>query len=446
MVARIGGFRRNRLLFRVLQVAALVSILLLVLLSSGLFDVIKAHLSNTLRYRWDFSAEFAARKVDSATGTVSAIDPTCNSRHVENRAFTECNQAFLRATVASPHLTQWGSTSSARRFVDQAAESTASRPHGTAPGSTWPQHMDIRADTSYNDACRARNASCPLLWVAFATMCRVGTNRLASSLEQLGIPLAVLGMGTLWKNRWGYRMRALHDLLLHEPDERLVVWSDAEDVIPTPDATPDRILKQYRSLVDMYQGPRIFFPAETACYPDGSLWSNYTDPNTLSFAPGQTPFRYLNAGLMIGPAGLIRRMIEVVYQDDCFDDQLAYTLAFLDPLKWWMSQSRVVQVGSSTKQVVPTDAKPLIGLDYWNGLLMAMYGVSNKDYVVDAASKKLTIKATGGSPLIMHQNGEKKDNAILEILAKELGYDYEADKLDKFRKIGWTYQLLSQRQ
>nr|KAJ3418670.1 hypothetical protein HK105_007999 [Polyrhizophydium stewartii] len=403
-------------------------------------------LSAVLERNWDFSAEFAARKVDSATGTISAIDPTCNSNNVENRAFTECNQAFLRATVASPHLTQWGSTSSARRFVDQAAESTASRPHGTAPGSTWPQHMDIRADTSYNDACRARNASCPLLWVTFATMCRVGTNRLASSLEQLGIPLAALGMGTLWKNRWGYRMRALHDLLLHEPDERLVVWSDSEDVIPAPYATPDRILKQYRSLVQLQGGPRIFFPAEFACYPIRKLENVYPDPTKLPFSLGNTPFYFLNAGLMVGPAGLIRRMIEVVYQDDCFDDQLAYTLAFLDPLKWWMSQSRVVQVGSSTKQVVPTDAKPLIGLDYWNGLLMAMYALPNEDYVVDAASKKLTIKATGGSPLLMHQNGGKTENRILEILSKEFGYDYEADTLEALRKSGGVYRLATSQQ
>ncbi|KAL2912499.1 hypothetical protein HK105_207988 [Polyrhizophydium stewartii] len=454
---------------------------------------------------------FGARaedKVDPATGYLVPVNSDCNKDWNSNQLFSECSRSLLRSAVISQHPSSSHATSSKLRKPDTVANqvpedgdrsqlvgSLPAPPAALAPAadilpahapSLAPadepidlsafKHMQPHRDqvqksppksslrralrsggetsakiipgTSYNNACRAGDPACPVLWVSFTTLCRVGSNRFADSVTKAGIPLAVLGLGTVWKSRWGYRMRILHDFLVSQPDDRLIVWTDADDVVPVPGISVDRIIEGYQALIDMYQGPRIFFPAETACYPDGSLWSNYTDPNIQWYARGETPFRYLNAGLMVGPAGLIRRMIEVVYQDDCFDDQLAYTLAILDPLKWWRTAvGGTYRVSSSRNahRIPPESAKPLIGLDYWNGLLLAMYGMPNKDYVVDPATRELSFIPTRSRPLILHQNGEKKDNRILEILSKEFGYDYDADVLESLKEKGLPYELESRR-
>ncbi|KAJ1338913.1 hypothetical protein BSLG_006548 [Batrachochytrium salamandrivorans] len=236
----------------------------------------------------------------------------------------------------------------------------------------------------------------------------------------------------------------VHTVVL--PEDRLILWSDADDVIITPETTIDKIMQQYKALVDLANGPRVVFAAESPCYPRGDLWRNYTKPSDIPGGRGDSPFRYLNAGFMIGPAGLIRRMIEVVYQHDCFDDQLVYTLAYLDPLVWWRdAHTNEYQVSSSrqNRTEIPYYAKQLIQLDHWNLLSMAMYGVKNEKYVVDDANTRLTMLETNSNPLILHQSGQKTTNRILEILAMVFGYDYDAPALDKLEEEGHPFRLMS---
>ncbi|KAJ1338912.1 hypothetical protein BSLG_006547 [Batrachochytrium salamandrivorans] len=307
-----------------------------------------------------------------------------------------------------------------------AANATAVAELNSAIGITRP--TTIVADEHSNEYCRAKHSS------------------LATSISKANIPLAVLGLGIPWKARWGLRVRTFHDYLLSQPEDRLILWSDADDVIITPETTIDKIMQQYKALVDLANGPRVVFAAESPCYPRGDLWSNYTKPSDIPGGRGDSPFRYLNAGFMIGPAGLIRRMIEVVYQHDCFDDQLAYTLAYLDPLVWWRdAHTNEYQVSSSRqKQIeIPYYAKQLIQLDHWNLLSMAMYGVKNEKYVVDDANTRLTMLETNSNPLILHQSGPKTTNRILEILAMVFGYDYDAPVLDKLKEKGHPFRLMS---
>ncbi|KAJ8325932.1 hypothetical protein BDV3_003792 [Batrachochytrium dendrobatidis] len=294
-----------------------------------------------------------------------------------------------------------------------------------------------------NDECRQDSSRCPMLWVTYSTYCSLGSNRLADLLGAAGIPLAVLGYGSKWKARWGLRIRILHDYLLTQPEDRLIVWSDSDDVIITPGTTVSELISRYNSLVDLYNGPRVFFAAEIACYPRGDLWSNYTDPEHIQGKKTYTPFRYLNAGIMIGPAGLIRRLIQVVYQHDCYDDQLLFTLALLDPIQWWRDPStNTYEVGSSTllfsKNQPPRNgdqnsllkidtAQQLIQIDHWNLLSVAMYGISANQYQILETAPYLNFLETNSRPLILHQSGSKKDDHTLEVLAKKFGYVYETD-------------------
>ncbi|KAH6585155.1 hypothetical protein BASA50_007001 [Batrachochytrium salamandrivorans] len=432
--------------------------------------------------------------------TLIPVNPDCNRewRGKQLESY-ECSTVLLHAAVTvwpSSHSSAWTTPShmdssampnspdpsshehSPQRQYVQLGVQAHTQPH-LPPDSPLPLNASADADakrerelqsqipdllassttTLYNAACRnsmskpltntavsSRSTECPVLWVSYCTNCGLGANRLAQIVTDAGFPLTIVGLGTLWRSRWGLRIRTLHDFLLVQPDERLIIWSDAEDVIITPETTVDKVIDRYRSLVQLYQGPRIFFPAETACYPRGDLWSNYTNPKDIPGGRGDSPFQYLNAGLIIGPAGLIRRMIEVVYQDDCFDDQLVYTLAYLDSLLWWRDvHTHEYQVSSSKQNYahIPPTAKKLIQLDHWNILAMAMYGIDNEKYVIDDTNTKLTMLETNSHPLILHQSGPKHTNRILEILSQVFGYDYDLAALESAQREGHPSRLLS---
>ncbi|KAH6585916.1 hypothetical protein BASA50_000860 [Batrachochytrium salamandrivorans] len=387
---------------------------------------------------WDFG--FGGRlqsrvKTHHKTGRLFAVNTMCRDNWSYSEGTIKCGNDITSATVTGPD-------GSLTRLL--TADSTAVAELNSALGITRP--TTIVADEHSNKYCRAKHSSCPLQWVTYCSYCGLGTNRLAASIVKTNIPLAVLGFGIPWKARWGLRIRTLHNYLLTQPEDLLIIWSDADDVIITPETTIDKIMQQYKALVDLANGPRIVFAAETACYPRGDLWSNYTKPSDIPGGRGESPFWYLNAGFMIGPAGLIRRMIEVVYQHDCFDDQLVYTLAYLDPLVWWRdAHTHEYQVSSSKQKriEVPHDAKPLIQLDHWNLLSMAMYGIENEKYVVDDANTQLTMLETNSNPLVLHQSGPKTTNRVLEILAMVFGYDYDAPVLDKLKEEGHPFRLMS---
>jgi len=80
-----------------------------------------------------------------------------------------------------------------------------------------------------------------VLWVVHVSTCSLGSNRLARAVAASGVPLVALGLGTVWKWRWGARMRMLHDFLVTVPDRQLVVFSDSADVIPVPAASSQLI-------------------------------------------------------------------------------------------------------------------------------------------------------------------------------------------------------------
>lgn len=175
-------------------------------------------------------------------------------------------------------------------------------------------------------------------------------------------------------------------------------------------------------------GPRVFFAAEVACYPRQDLAELY--PHENSTAQGTSPFKYLNAGLLVGPAGLVRRLIALAYQGECSDDQLMYTLSYLDPIVWWEEgvgggqQLRVASTKQSAAADIPASAKPLIGLDHWNSILMAMYRTKSTEYKVCGDKRCVQYVPTMGLPLIMHQNGGKRGVCMLEMLSREFGYDH----------------------
>eukprot|EP00842_Homolaphlyctis_polyrhiza_P005020 jgi/Hompol1/5519/HPOL_004503-RA len=372
------------------------------------------------------------RKLNATTGRLLAVNTQCNHKWHSDRPDKQCSNAVLDAAKSphAPHL----------------------RPHSLLRKSAAELPASVKI-SSYFAACAARHSSCPVEWVTFMTSCSTASNRLIDMVTDHAFPTTVLGLGTLWRSRWGYRIRVFHDYLLTVPDNRIVIWTDADDVLLAPHTTIDSLLTQYHQLVRQRNGPTVFFPAETACYPDGHLWLNFTDPNEIQNSEGPSPFRYLNAGIMIGPASHLRAVIRTLYTDDCFDDQRLFSHAFLDPLIWWSESAtptptfqisssredtRLVMVPArrtespndvvSVKDLLtfpPQNARPLIGLDYWNALTVALYGMEAKD--VSYGPQGIMIPHTKGLPFVVHQNGEKSSNAVLEVIAQSWGLPSDAD-------------------
>ncbi|KAJ3331833.1 hypothetical protein HDU76_002081 [Blyttiomyces sp. JEL0837] len=224
--------------------------------------------------------------------------------------------------------------------------------------------------------------SCGIEWITYATSCSLGLNRLASNIVNSQIPLTTLGMGQGWRG-WGQRLRSYHDYLTTLPDHRLVILTDAEDVIVSPvgcdgDDVVRRFLKR-----DSVLSP-IWAAAETACWPDQSMKRFYDDERLVSRPEGvrdprvqggfgrkvvesrdvtndnnvetssssgsstttrttTTPpseFKYLNAGTIIGLAVDVRRWLKSLYINDCMDDQGSFTSSYLRPDMFYINEAQ----------------------------------------------------------------------------------------------------------
>eukprot|EP00842_Homolaphlyctis_polyrhiza_P005019 jgi/Hompol1/5518/HPOL_004502-RA len=298
------------------------------------------------------------------------------------------------------------------------------------------------------------DASCMIEWITYISKSTLRTDRFAKLVTSRGIPLTVLGVGHRWRRQWGMRMRSLHDYLSTVPPERLIIWSDADDVMFLPGFTIDDLVSRFHKLVSSRNGPLIFFAGEQACYPRQDWHSLYPFPENIivngTESEKHSPFRYLNAGLMMGQAGHIVEMIRHVYNGDCADDQLEFTKAFLRPLVWWRDHHDDYQYAFSSPRAYPNDpdailmdyrrgipstALPLIGLDYWNELFGALYDVQIQDLDVSIPKGSVVIKATGGSPAVLHQNGNKYANSVVEELAVKFGMPF--DFTEKGRSERW---------
>ncbi|KAJ3190640.1 hypothetical protein HK101_008514 [Irineochytrium annulatum] len=389
--------------------------------------------------------------------------------------------------------------------------------------------------------------SCGLEWVVYSTNCNLGLNRLAENLHNQGVPLTILGLGKGWRG-WGQRVRTYHDYLISIPHDRLAVLSDAEDVILAPSCSAEVIEDRFRRRA-IPTAP-ILAAAETVCWPDAGLWSNYSDPELVRVPDGvRDPrqdagrrFHYLNAGTMMGRAGDLRRLLRRVYKDDCVDDQKAFTASYLGPDQFWVEdggfagadddfavepdgtsegphrswvaeraaswvadvekammvadmaerdlakaelapgkngsaaiaaartrfktargaladivaaedvhrhpngtaepnprrRSRRVQAAATRRggPAAPAHARPLLALDFDNEVFAAMYGVEFRHLEVDGKAGTVTVKETKGRPCILHQNGRKVENRVLDEVAREFGLRYSESAVQRAKGFG----------
>ncbi|PBC29643.1 Procollagen-lysine,2-oxoglutarate 5-dioxygenase [Apis cerana cerana] len=214
-----------------------------------------------------------------------------------------------------------------------------------------------------------------------------GYKRYLRSIDVYGFRdnLRVLGMGTPWLGGdhvktsigGGYKVNLLKKALeeYQNDDDRIIIFTDSYDVIFLSDLT--EIIDKFKNM-----NARVLFSAEGACWPDRSLASKYP-----SVTRGK---RFLNSGGFIGYASDIYAILTYAPIKNKDDDQLFYTLAYLDEK---LREHHKIKL----------DHKSVI----FQNLYLAVGDVKLK-FESGKASLLNTVYNT--EPLILHGNGYSKES------------------------------------
>lgn len=194
--------------------------------------------------------------------------------------------------------------------------------------------------------------------------------------------LNVLGMGKLWLGGnvrhdagGGYKVNLLKKALepYKDDDRRIVLFTDSYDVIFLA-GLPD-IVEKFKNT-----DARVLFAAEGFCWPDKSLASKYPPANGAK--------RYLNSGGFIGYASDIYALITHAPIKDKEDDQLFYTLMYLDET---------------------LRDRHKIRLDHRSDIFQNLYGaVADVELKFEGGKASLVNTVYKTEPLILHGNGRSK--------------------------------------
>ncbi|XP_017885394.2 procollagen-lysine,2-oxoglutarate 5-dioxygenase, partial [Ceratina calcarata] len=194
--------------------------------------------------------------------------------------------------------------------------------------------------------------------------------------------LNVLGMGKPWLGGnvklyvgGGYKVNLLKKALepYKDDDQRIVLFTDSYDVIYL--AGLPEIIQKFKSM-----NARVLFAAEGSCWPDKSLASKYPPANGAK--------RYLNSGGFIGYASDIYALLTHTPIKDKEDDQLFYTLLYLDETM---------------------RDRHKIKLDHKSDIFQNLYGaVADVELKFESGKASLVNTVYKTEPLILHGNGHSK--------------------------------------
>lgn len=246
-------------------------------------------------------------------------------------------------------------------------------------------------------------------WVVYSTKCHPNLNILAKVVTNLTIKFTVIGLHTKWRG-FGGRINAIRKYLEHVPEDKIVIVTDAEDVIPLPNTPIKPLVDRFLKL----ETPTLFM-SEFYCWPAPYLKAIYRYPET------PTPYPYLNAGTYMGYRWAVTDVIREAYTADCADDQLAFTKLFLQDVGFVMQNGIRHTVNNETD--FSNQRTPYIKLDWYNSVLQSFANVTLEDFDFTYYKVNSTIlnTVTNGSPYIFHQNGDKSISSVLEDFLKLLG-------------------------
>ncbi|XP_065190201.1 multifunctional procollagen lysine hydroxylase and glycosyltransferase LH3-like [Sycon ciliatum] len=163
-----------------------------------------------------------------------------------------------------------------------------------------------------------------LLLLTIATSPTDGYTRFARSCQHHGVQFEAIGMGEEWRGGdmlvstgGGQKIGLLTKAAEKYKDEQdlILMYTDSYDVIINSD--PAEIIQKFMDF-----NANMVFAAEGFCWPDESLATKYP-----RVAMGK---RYLNSGGFMGYAPKFYSVVSHKEVSDTYDDQLYYTLQYLD--------------------------------------------------------------------------------------------------------------------
>jgi len=258
--------------------------------------------------------------------------------------------------------------------------------------------VPTRSPIDYAD----RSALCV---VSVATSQSRALRRMNASVAANGLRLHILGLGMPWRGH-GMKMTLLEEFLgsaaARGECDKDVLFLDAYDTLML--RAPAGLLQaRFRAM-----GCGILFNGEVDCAPDRSLRELWPAHDS------STPLPFLNSGVFIGKASVIREMLRAVREDLALnfgvvdmqgvyqaDDQRLYS-------RWFLRHQHVARVDAS-------------------GMLFhTLHGFSSDSFVASAnllGPGAIWSHISHTSPLIVHGNGNGC-SVLLSIVAQLEGVDW----------------------
>lgn len=113
---------------------------------------------------------------------------------------------------------------------------------------------------------------------------------------------------------------AIHTAVSHSNEDGLFLCLDGYDILALNGCNKQALQKKIEKCFDL---DKVTFNAETNCYPDDSIASLY--PTCCS------DWKYLNAGIFVGRASVIKKMLELTMHKIINSmDQLEYSKLYLE--------------------------------------------------------------------------------------------------------------------
>tara|TARA_Y100001963_G_C6741720_1_gene429334 strand:+ start:501 stop:1277 length:777 start_codon:yes stop_codon:yes gene_type:complete len=229
--------------------------------------------------------------------------------------------------------------------------------------------------------------------------------KLLYSFNRVGINPIAFGKGETWGG-WIHRLEMLREgLEKYVGKYDYVLQTDARDVLYYKDL--NTIIERYEK--HRLNGTRILFNAETNCYPNKELKSEYPYPDKK--------YRYLNAGCFIGDMNYVVKIldtaIERAKQEDVTDDQEMLSMMYIENYKLY---------GENTQFRLDTDCsifQVLWDEDYGRSANFDV--VYNRDRIYN--------KLTDTDPCIFHAPGPTCTlSQVWKIINKKWNYLYPQKK------------------
>jgi len=183
-----------------------------------------------------------------------------------------------------------------------------------------------------------------------------------------------------WRRDFYPRAFSMREFVSSVNPEELVISVDAYDVFALNGCNKIKLESKIRECFDLN---KITFCAETNCYPDDSLASKYPIIDS--------DWKYLNAGIYVGKAKLIKHMLNLTLDKMIGNmDQLQFSYLFLE--------SNLINIDSKCQ--------------VFQSLFRQGYEeICWEDYEVK--NNRITNKIFDTSPMLFHGNGLVKMHSLI---------------------------------